>query len=1311
MTAPEEHAADAEQEHARMRADVSDEGRAYQAARDQYIAERDLHLHYADGTREGARRVIGGAAAQDAEGECPYPGLAAFGPEQAQWFFGRDRLTAEVTSRAAELAREGGFLITVAPSGAGKSSLLGAGLLPALNRGALPIAGSQRWPCVVMTPTARPVATLATHIATVTGDDTASVVQRLKADPEQQVVQLRSALRGRIGAHNAANARVVIIVDQLEELFTLCEDESERLEFIAWLSRLAHPIRQTPPIALVVMGLRADFYAPCANYPELRASLQHNQVLVGPMLESELREAILYPARAVGLQLEPGLPELLLRDLGGISDGSNTGDSSTGEAGRLPFLAHALEATWQQRHGSTLTVAGYQVTGGIRHAIAATAERVYDRLDETDRQLARELLLRLVKIGDGTEDVRRRLARDEVLRSDAISMRRKAVLDAFTRARLLSQEQDTVEIAHEALVRGWPRLRQWIEADRAGHVVHQELEEAAAEWERSGRRDSSLLYRGARLEAALAWASTEPSNSLSLHTETFLTVSQRQQRRTTRLRRSAVIAVTFLALVASTTAVVAFQQRSAAQQNSSEARQQRDQAIINQVIAEADQYSGTNASLAAQLDLVAYHMQPSSQLLTKILNTQSLPLGQPLNSQAGGVKLMAFSPVGHTMATASLSGSVRLWNVTNPAKPIALGQPLTEQNGAIQAVTFSSDGRTIATGSVVGSVRLWNVTDPAKPIALGQPVTDYNGAIIAIAFSPDGRTIAITSLNGSVQLWNVADPAKPIPLGKPLAEGCEGTLPVAFSPDKQTLATINCPRGTFANGGVGGVVQLWNVSDPARPISLGQPITDQKNGIYAVAFSPDMHTLAIAIANSSADGGFGTVRLWDVSNPAQPIALGQSLIDDLGSVTSIAFSPDGYTLAVASTNGPVQLWNVSNPRLPALLGQSLSGQDGSVISIAFSPDGHTLAAISSDFTVEIWDLPRATLTGQTDGVTSVAFSPSGRTFVSAGGDGTLRLWSTVNPVQPVEVGQPLAGQVGAFSVAFSPDGQTLATGSLLGAVQLWNMTDPQPVEFGQPLTRQSSAIDSVAFSPVGHILAAAGDDGTVQLWNVTNPAQPSLLGQPLVSQNGAVATINSVKFSPNGSILAAADSDGTVQLWNMVDPFQPTRLGQPLIGQNGTLSPIYSIAFSPNGGILAAAGGDGTLQLWNVVDPAQSSPLGQPLTSQSASISSVAFSPDGHILAAGGIDGTIQLWSIVNLAQPVELGQPLTGQNGSVSSMAFSPNGRTLVTASLAGTVQAWSLTIGDAIHWICTATGRSLSDAIWDQYVSSALPYNPPCG
>jgi WD40 repeat protein len=919
-----------------MHAEVSGHGRAT-------IAARDIHVHYEGGGR-ATRRVESDRLVE----ECPYPGLAPFTAEQDQWFFGREALTAVLVGRLAERLDEGAPLVLVAPSGAGKSSLLRAGLLPAISRGVLPVIGSKDWPQLILTPTAHPMTAVARHLVALLGVEPGEV-DVLVSDTDRLIEALRARL-----ATQADTARVVMVVDQFEELFTLCMEEQERFAFLDLMARIAHVDVDGRSLGLVVYGLRMDAYAFCVGYPHLRAALQQGQVIVGPMSESELRQTILLPAREVGLDVEPGLVELLLRDLGAIG-----GDSNGYEASRLPLLAHALQATWQQRHGHTLTVEGYRNMGGIHDAVATTAERIFTRLNSADQQVTRGVFLRLVKIGEDIDDTRRTMAREDLLRESRDPDTVSAVLDAFTRGRLLTQEQDTVEITHEALLRAWPRLRTWIDEDRAGNLARQELEEAATTWERD-QRDPAVLLRGSRLETARTWVDTSAhADDLSSVARAYFTASVRHDRRIRRRRRNIVILLCVLTLVASAAAGLAFQQRAKAQAERDKAQAERDNAILRQLSTKADQLRATDPSLAAKLALVAYRKRQIPDIYRDApdlymslvagtrtsLNDPDTSLNPSSEGIEGNVNAMAYSPDGRTLAVGVRDGRIRLWNVSDPTNPTPLalltdGTKCPIDQGAIQScvtsMAYSPDGRTLAIGGA-GKIRLWNVADPTNPTPL-TPLTDRakcptstlpgeadDCVFSSVAFSPDGRTLVAIRGHNRILLWSVADPTR---LRAELS--VDSLMSFAFSPDSRTLVT-----------GSAGKIRLWNVTDFAHPAVLSELTIPGEGYVPSIAFSPDGRTLA----------GGDILKLWNVVDPAHPTPLAELVGHPQGTML-VVFSPNRSILVSRGYADGIRLWNVTDSNHPSPLGKLYSSEFFDIA--VFSPDGRTLATIGD--TIGLWEM-------------------------------------------------------------------------------------------------------------------------------------------------------------------------------------------------------------------------------------------------------------------------------------------------------------------------------------------------------------------
>jgi hypothetical protein len=593
--------------------------------------------------------------------ECPYPGMVSFGREDARFFHGRDRVVATLLSRMRTHIRGGGGggpLVVVGPSGVGKSSLVRAGLLPALSAGDVPIDGSACWPQVYLRPGADPLAELATHVRAL-GAREADLPAALRAAPDA----LRSVLGevvGVCGSDRAADSagaaprrerRVVVVVDQIEELFTHDACDQDRLAMLRALIRASQPSGTDPAPAVVLLGLRADFYAHFARVSELAPFLQDNQILVTAMTDTERRQAIVGPAATVGLRVEPGLVEVL------IAEGS--GDA-------LPQLAHVLRRAFTHRTGQTLTVEGYRAAGGIGRAVATTADAVHDALNQHDRKLLRRLVLAMVAVVDGAEDTRRRVPRDQLLDSDPTHRHdAERILAQLIDDRLVTAEDNSYMLSHDALIRAWPKLRTWLSEDRDGLRLHRDLSDRAHAWHRHNR-DPNSLYGGTELDLARRWVDNHPDDlhgierdfyQASLAAEQARHAAEQAQQRT---RRRQLRIVSALLIIATTAGLLAWVQRGQAVQQRHLADATARTAIARQLAAQSTNLINTDPDLASLLAVESYQTDPTDEGRAALAAAANLPLRHRLVGHTGPVDSVAFSPDGRMLACPGGGRRVRL---------------------------------------------------------------------------------------------------------------------------------------------------------------------------------------------------------------------------------------------------------------------------------------------------------------------------------------------------------------------------------------------------------------------------------------------------------------------------------------------------------------------------------------------------------------------------------------------------------------------------------------------------------------------------
>jgi WD40 repeat protein/transcriptional regulator with XRE-family HTH domain len=1219
----------------------------------------------------------------------PYLGLVPFEERDARLFYGRDELAERLVRRLAERLDGAGILLVAGESGSGKSSLLRAGLLPRLAAGALG-PGSDRWPRRVIRPTASPLREVAMHLAEMAGADPVSVYRSLAAAPDEAPMLAEQAARaagrgadpesdGPAGAAAGTPPRLVLVVDQFEELFTAGEDAgaAERKAFVTALHAAATiPAgpRGVPP-ALVVAAVRADYLGRLIAYPPLKAALDAGLFTVGPMSEAELRLAVTGPAAEAGLVVEPAVVETVIAEL---HDEAGGGLGS----GVLPLMSQAMAATWERREGHELTLRGYRRAGGVADAVNRGAQGAYDALTSSQQDAARLVFTQLTVITADGHFARRRCRRADLSsRQTHMAGDIDAVVGVFSARRLLVLGEDRVEIAHDTLLQAWKQLRDWLGDDQLDRALYSQVITDADTWDSNGR-DPAYLYRPGRLAAIAAAAARwqgAPARfpPLPAAGEAFLGAAHHAARRATRRRRGVIAGLLALTLIAVSAAGIAVRdaadasrQAANASRQAANASRQHAIALSRQLAAESLAADSGNPLTARRLAVAAWRVFPTDQagsVLASLLMEQQqrgiLP-GDPANS---GVSKVAFSPDGKLLAAAYGDGYVRLWN---PVTGEAVGAPLpvdTGLDGGAYGLAFSPDGKLLATADAAGYVRLWN---PATQQGIGAPLpadTGPVGGVNEVAFSPDSKLLATAGVDHTVRLWN---PATQQAVGAPLLTSTGprggGVYGVAFSPDGKLLATADTT----------GYVRLWN---PATRQAVGAPLLAAADGgLNGVAFSPDGTLMATADTA-------GYVRLW---NQATRQAVGAPLLAaTTGGVNGVAFSPDGTLMATAGGDGTVRLSDPATRQAPRA--HLLAVTTGGVNGVAFSPDGKLLATANGDGTVRLWNpatrqAPRAALAAVTGGVNGVAFSPDGRLLAAAGGDGTVRTWDPASQravgVIPAETGP--GSHVNA--VAFSPDGRLLATANGDGTVGLWN-----------PVTGQASGgfsgRNGVAFSPDGTLLATAEADGTVLRWDLATGQDA---GPPLPADPGAIVT--GVAFSPDGTLLAAAEADGYVRLWNPVTG-QPA--GVPLQGYTGPAAAVNAVAFSPDVKLLASAGGDGTVRLWNPATGQAIGILRTAGTGPAGAVNAVAFSPDGKLLAAAYADGYVRLWNPVT-GQPAGVPiQAYTGLEGGANGVAFSPDGKLLATADADGTVRMWQMPLFANPYAALCADAGAPTKADWAHY------------
>ena len=1195
----------------------------------------------------------------------PYRGLSAFREEDAAFYFGREKFIASLR----EAVNNKPLVAVIGASGSGKSSVVFAGLLPKLrNAGNIGI--------VSFRPENKPFDNLAVALSDISDK---SILQRRKVrskidnnrlaqidleldwhDDETKLCDFIQTL-----IFSSKYQRLVLVADQFEELYTLTP-ETERQSF---LKALYFTIKYAKNFTLV-LTLRADFLGIVLNSLLGKALQEHTPLLLTPMESAELRDAIEKPALKMKVELQSGLTNKLIDDLGS-------------HPGRLPLLEFALTQLWEKQENWYLTHQAYEEIGGLEKALAKHADEVLDALQLQDLDniyKAEQIFIQLVSPGAGTEDTRRVATRQDVGEKNWDLVQKLADKRLVVTGRDETNKVETVEIVHEALIREWGTFRKWIENNREFRVWQERLKQDEREWEKNNKNPDSLL-QGTALSVAEDWYK-QRGEELTDKEQYFIkkSIAQREkQQQQQKFRRN----LTIFALVMGLLVVSFFAGISEIRRNDAELRQlsiksvqmhdagssnealvgvikagQKLQRNIFSLWAEPDTKIEVISALQSQLDFqptvithnpkghtgnrygsVVYGVIVSRDCKTlasigdKAVKLWDVATGTNIHTYTTGQVYSAiFSNDGKTFASASDDNTVKLWDVATGTSIYTL----KGHTGSVYGVVFSNDGKILASASNDKTVKLWDVATGNSIKTLKGNTGKLNGAI----FSHDSKTLAFLSDHKTVKLWNVAT-GNPI---KTLKGHTGSVTSVIFSNDDKTLASASDDK----------TVKLWDVV-------TGNSIKTLKGhtgSVTSVIFSNDSKTLASASDDK-------TVKLWDATTGASI----KTLEGHTGSVKSVIFSNDSKTLASASDDKTVKLWDAINGASI----KTLEGHTGSVTSVIFSSDGKTLASVSDDKTVKLWDAAIGTsvktLKVRTDRVTSVIFSNDSKTFASVSDDNTIKLWdaATGNSITTLKGDTNMV-----TSVIFSNDGKTLASTSDDNTVKLWDVATGNS---NKTLKVSTDSVNSVIFSNDSKNLASASDDKTVKLWDVAT-------GNPIKTFKGHTGGVNSVIFSKDGKTLASASDDKTVKLWNVAT-------GNSIKTLKGHTGRVNNVIFSNDGKTLASASTDRTVKLWDAATGA----LIKTFKGHTSKVNSVIFSNDGKSLASASNDKMVKLWDRTTGNSIKTLRRP-----SSVKNLSFFTDDKIIRFVSNGDTVRLWDINSGQVST---IASLEASSDYLLDASIS----------
>ncbi len=1159
---------------------------------------------------------------------CPYRGLRAFREQDAPFFFGRE----EFTQRLVAAARRQSLVAVIGPSGSGKSSAVFAGLAHQVDGSSCVAAfrpGKQPFDAL-----AAALVPLLEHTKTTRLAEELSEGRISISDIAEQVLRSKPGID-----------RLFLIADQFEEIFTLCSDATACRRF---LDRLIANVHANGAFTFV-LTMRADFMEQALAYRPLADILQDASIVLGPMTRAELGRAIENPARQQGVGFEAGLIERILNDVGNAP-------------GNLPLLEFTLTALWErQTAGSLLTHAAYEALGKVSGSLSGYADQVYARFSKEERQKIRRVLLQMVQPGEGTDDTRRLAVRGEV---DAEDWRLVAQL-ADARLVVTSRDpagQETIELAHETLIRSWERLQMWLSQDRAFRIWQERIRVALRQWQAS-ERDEGALLRGALLAEAEEWADARATDlsiverefiqtSIALRDRELRAAEETRQRelahahaladaehkraeeqsRASRRMRSLMVGLASVFLVAVIAAILAVSQGLIAESRRVAAETERDRANLHAARARSGELAaksihvlGTQHELALLLAIEAGRAHPSQEVYAALTQsflrrTQTFHV---LSGHKGQVTDVAWDNTGNRLATTSVDGTARIWD----AEVGTATKILTGHTSAVLQADWHPNGTRLLTAGADHTARIWDAANGTELRVLSGHADEVRHA----AWSPDGNYVVTASADQTVRIWNATT-------GISIAVLNARTRAVeraAWNPDGTLLLTTGDDR----------VARIWNIAPVLAtnaPVVLTAThsiaLAGHTDAILAATFSPDGNRVATASADK-------TARVWNVKTKSES----RVLAGHTAGVLDIAWSPDGKRVVTASEDGTARTWNPDTGAQLALL----SGHPGAVLRAAWSPDGKTIATVGKDRAARLWNANNGalldTLTGHDDWIAQIAWNRAGTRLATASKDYTARVWNPDSRTKLIA----LSGHTTRVSSAqWNGDGTQISTTSDDDTVRIWDVatSEEKMILVGQrdmmlraPWNREST-----------HIVTTS-KDGIARIWDLRNGIQTTVYRRHL-------APVLLVDWDPAGRRVLTADDNGSIRVWDAAT-------GRDLIAPARQSERLYHVAWDGAGERFVVTGEDRNMWTWD----SRKGEIATTFHGHTAGIYYAAWSPDGTRLASASKDGTARIWDANDGKELVVL----KGHSGEIWHVTWDAAGKRVITAGADGTARVWDAKTG----------------------------------